>query len=373
MLLKIMSILMIIIKITFETLLSQWCFQSFFLNNMNPINKIAYEPFGVCNGKEIFKFKLTNAHGNYVELLNYGAIVKSIVVPDKNGNKENVVLGFPTLDGYVKDTSYIGATVGRFANRINNAEFSIGNKTFHLEKNDGKNNNHSGSAGFNNKVFDFIIKEESVIFTLESRNGEGGFPGNLNTKVIYNWTDQNELRIEFLAVADEPTPLNFTNHSYFNLSACKEKIHHHNLNIQAHKILESTEDYIPTGKIISADNYLFSNNKLADVMQNNGLNIYYILDRNEADENPVCELSEEKSGRLMRVFTSYPGVQLYTGDYLNSLTIGEHSKRYEPFDGLCLECQFYPDSPNHAHFPNTIFEAGQVYNETIRYAFDVEN
>lgn len=338
---------------------------------MNPINKIVYEPFGVCDGKEIFKFKLTNVHGNSVELLNYGAIVKSIVVPDKNGIKENIVLGFPTLEGYLKDTSYIGATIGRFANRINNAEFSIENKTYYLDKNDGKNNNHSGSAGFNTKVFDFIVKDDSVIFTLESKGGEGGFPGNVSTKVIYKWTDKNELKIEFLAVADEPTPLNFTNHSYFNLSACAEKIHNHKLNIQSTKILEITPDYIPTGKIIPADNYLFFNYKLTDVMQNNGLNIYYVFDRNAANENAVCELFEEKSGRLMRVYTSYPGVQLYTGDYLDSTIIGEHSKKYKPFDGLCLECQYYPDSPNHANFPNTIFKAGQVYNETITYAFDV--
>ncbi|TPG40782.1 aldose epimerase family protein [Flavobacterium pectinovorum] len=338
---------------------------------MNPSDTITYEPFGSYKGKEIFKFRIKNVHENYVELLNYGAIVKSIVVPDRNGNKENVVLGFPTLEGYLQDTSYIGATVGRFANRINNAEFSIENTTYHLDKNDGKNNNHSGSAGFNNNVFDFIIKEDSIIFTLESKNGEGGFPGNLNTKAIYKWTDKNELKIEFLAVADEPTPLNLTNHSYFNLSACKEKIHNHKLNIQATKILESTSDYIPTGKIIPANEYLFFNYKLADVMQNSGLNIYYIFDRSSANENAVCELFEEKSGRLMRVFTSYPGLQLYTGDYLNSATIGEHSKYYEPFDGLCLECQFYPDSPNHKHFPNTIFDAGQVYNETITYTFDV--
>lgn len=338
---------------------------------MNSSDNITYEPFGSFKGKEIFKFRIKNVQGNYIELLNYGAIVKSIVVPDKNGNKENVVLGFPSLEGYLKDTSYIGATVGRFANRINNAEFSIENKTFHLDKNDGKNNNHSGSAGFNTKVFDFVVNEDSVVFSLESKNEEGGFPGNVSAKIIYKWTDKNELKIEFLAVADEPTPLNFTNHSYFNLSACAEKIRHHKLNIQSTKILESTPDYIPTGKIVPADDYLFFNYKLTDVMQNNGLNIYYVFDRNAANENAVCELLEEKSGRLMRVYTSYPGVQLYTGDYLNSTIIGEHSKKYKPFDGLCLECQYYPDSPNHANFPNTIFKAGQIYNETITYAFDV--
>ncbi|WP_369014849.1 aldose epimerase family protein [Flavobacterium anhuiense] len=338
---------------------------------MNATKTIVCESFGWHDEKEIFKFQITNSHGNYVELINYGAIVKSIVVPDKVENKENVVLGFPTLEGYVNDQSYIGATVGRFANRIHNAAFSIENKIYHLDKNDGKNNNHSGLAGFNNKVFDYIVEEDAVIFSIESKDGEGGFPGNLKTKVRYKWTDQNELKIDFLAEADQPTPLNFTNHSYFNLTACKEKIHHHQLTIQGSKILESTVDYIPTGKILLADEYLFLRDELKDVMQNNGLNLYYIFDRKTKNENAVCELYDEKSGRIMRVYTSYPGLQLYTGDYLNCDIVGEHNKLYSSFDGLCLECQFYPDSPNHQHFPNTIFQSGQVYNETIMYAFDV--
>lgn len=338
---------------------------------MNSTNIIVYESFGWYADQEIFKFKITNSHRNYVELLNYGAIVKSITVPDKNGRKENVVLGFPTLEGYTKDNAYLGATIGRFANRIKNAEFSIQNKTYYLDKNDEKNSNHSGSAGFNSKVFDFEIKEDTVIFSLESSSGEGGFPGDVKLKVVYKWTDQNELKIQFLAEASELTPLNFTNHSYFNLSACKDKIHNHKLTIQGSKILESTADYIPTGKIILADEYLFLNDKLADIMRNKGLNLYYILDRNNVDENAVCELIEEKSGRVMRVYTSYPGVQLYTGDYLDSSIMGEHSKLYQSFDGLCLECQYYPDSPSHEHFPNTLFGAGQIYNETISYAFDI--
>ncbi|MBJ2125379.1 aldose epimerase family protein [Flavobacterium sp. IB48] len=338
---------------------------------MNSTNIIAYESFGWFADQEVFKFTITNSQGNYVELLNYGAIVKSIVVPDKNGKKENVVLGFPTLEGYLKDKAYIGATIGRFANRINNASFSIENKTYYLDKNDGKNSNHSGSAGFNSKVFDFKIENDAVIFSLENRSGEGGFPGDVNLKVIYKWTDQNELKIQFLAEASESTPLNFTNHSYFNLSACQDKIHNHRLTIQGSKILESTADYIPTGKIILADEYLFMNDKLGDVMQNKGLNLYYVLDRNRVDEKLVCKLIEEKSGRIMRVYTSYPGVQLYTGDYLDSALIGEHSKLYQSFDGLCLECQYYPDSPNHEYFPNTLFGAGQIYDETIAYTFDI--
>lgn len=333
---------------------------------MNSSNAITYESFGWYEEKEIFKFKITNSHGNYVELLNYGAIVKSIVVPDNKGKKENVVLSFSTLEDYIKDTSYIGATIGRYSNRIRNAEFSIQNKKYYLHKNDGENNNHSGSAGFNNKVFDFLIENDAVIFSLKSKSGEGGFPGDLNLKVIYKWTNENELKIQFLAEANEATPLNFTNHSYFNLSACKEKIYDHKLTIQASRILESNPDYIPTGKILLADEFLFLNDKI----QNRGLNLYYIFDRNSVNESSVSELFEEKSGRLMRVFTSYPGIQLYTAEYLDSATIGAHSKFYKSFDGLCLECQYYPDSPNHSHFPNTIFGEGQIYNETITYAFD---
>lgn len=333
---------------------------------MNTSDVISYESFGWYEEREIFKFKITNSHGNYVELLNYGAIVKSIVVPDNEGKKENIVLSYPTLEGYIKDKSYIGATVGRFANRIYNAEFSIQNQKYYLDKNDGENCNHSGSEGFNNKVFDFLIENDTIIFALYSRSGEGGFPGDLNLKVIYNWTNENELKIQFLAETNEATPLNFTNHSYFNLSAGKEKIHNHRLTIEASRILESTPDYIPTGKILLADDYLFLNNKI----QNRGINCYYIFDRNSVNKNFVSELFEEKSGRLMRVYTSYPGVQLYTGEYLESDTIGENSELYRPFDGLCLECQYYPDSPNHPYFPNTIFEAGRLYNETITYTFD---
>jgi aldose 1-epimerase len=333
---------------------------------MNSKIKIVYEPFGSHGGKKVFKFRITNTHGNHVELLNYGAIVKSICVPDKDGTKENVVLGFSNLEGYLKDSSYIGATVGRFANRIKNGEFSIENKSYHLDKNDGENNNHSGSAGFNNKVFDFLIKDNSLIFILESKNGDGGFPGNVSVQVIYSWNDKNELKIEFLAVADQSTPLNLTNHSYFNLSGCKEKIHNHYLKIQANRILESTYDYIPTGKIIPVDRYLFLNYKVGDVMENKGLNIYYIF-----DSDKVCELFEKKSGRIMRVFTSYPGVQLYTGDFLKGKIIGAHDKYYEAFDGLCLECQFYPDTPNNAHFPNARVSPGEVYNQTVTYFFDV--
>jgi aldose 1-epimerase len=332
------------------------------------IAKSISEFIGHHRGKAVYEFRLVNKHGNYVELSNYGAIVKSIVVPDALGNLANVVLGYPTFKGYFFDKCYIGATVGPFANRIANAAFTIDGQAFNLDKNDGINNNHSGTAGFNNKVFDFVADKETVTFSLHSPDGEGGFPGNLEAKVVYRWTDDNELIIEFLATTDKPTPVNFTNHSYFNLSGCAETIHNHELIIYASQMLESTPDYIPTGKIIQAGEQGFNGQKLGDVMKGSGLNNYYIFDSNGVNyQNSVVK--HPASGRVMEVFTTYPGVQLYTGDYLGSDCTSGHGAPYKPFDGLCLECQFYPDSPNRPHFPDTILRPGEIYHHSIIYKF----
>ena len=337
------------------------------------ITKTHHEHFGYHNGKAIFVFRLTNIHGNYIELTNYGAIVKSIVVPDKNGHRNNVVLGYPTLKGYLADRAYIGATIGRFANRIANAQFSIDDQHYQLHKNDGINNNHSGFSGFNNKVFDFVLGYDNVAFLLDSPDGEGGFPGNLKVKVVYKWTDANEFIIEYFAETDKPTPVNFTNHAYFNLSGRDETIHRHKLQIEADSMLESTPQYIPTGKIIQISMQGFHGQALSDVMKDGGLNNFYIFNDNIPKNNPVCILSDDVSGRVMKVFTTYPGVQLYTGDFLDSADEGHNGKQYKPFDGLCLECQFYPDSPNHANFPDIILQPGHTYKHTITYAFDIKS
>jgi len=337
------------------------------------ITKTYHEHFGYHNGQAVFNFRLTNVHGNYIELLNYGAIVKSIVVPDKNGRRSNVVLGYSNLKGYLADGAYIGATIGRFANRIANAQFSIGNHQYKLDKNDGQNNNHSGYSGFNSKVFDFVLGFDNVTFLLDSPDGEGGFPGNLKVKVIYKWTDANELIIEYFAKTDKPTPVNFTNHAYFNLSGRDETIHHHKLQIEADSMLESTPQYIPTGKVIPVGEQGFSGQLLGNIMKDGGLNNFYIFDEKGFNNDAVCVLYDDISGRMMQVYTTYPGVQLYTGDFLDSADEGHSGKRYKPFDGLCLECQFYPDSPNHANFPDTILQPGHTYKHTITYAFGIKS
>jgi aldose 1-epimerase len=324
------------------------------------------------NGQAVFQFRLTNAHGNYIELTNYGAIVKSIVVPDKHGVKANVVLGYTDLEGYISDRCYIGATVGPFANRIANARFEIDGQTYNLNKNDGPgNNNHSGSAGWHNRVWGFSEDGNAVTFTLRSTGGDGGFPGNIVAKTTYKWTDDNQLVIDYHAVTDNPTHVNLTNHSYFNLSGCTETIHNHRLSIKAGQMLESTPHYIPTGQIIRVGHQGFSGNTMAEVMGADGLNNYYVFDSQLPENKPQCVLWHEATRRVMETYTTYPGVQLYTGDYLGGGSNSAHGSPYKPFDGLCLECQFYPDSPNHGHFPPTLLRPGQEYRHSIVYKFGV--
>ncbi|ANI88813.1 galactose mutarotase [Arachidicoccus ginsenosidimutans] len=336
---------------------------------------IQKEFLGKLGEKDIFLFTLVNKNKNYVQLTNYGASVVSIVVPDKNGMKENVVLGFSNLEGYLKDKCYIGATVGRFANRIANAGFKIDNERYFLEANENNNSNHSGASGFHKRIFDYEIKNDSVSFSLLSKDGEGGFPGNLQLAVAYTWNDENELLIEYNATTDKKTIVNLTNHSYFNLSVGRENILSHELNIASGKIVETDEHYIPTGKIVDAGNKKFHHNSIKEKLiitddKAIGLNDCYVIQPNS--EAPVCEVLEKVSGRTMSVFTSYPGLLLYTGDFLESSVDGYFGRKYQPFDGFCLECQYYPDSPNHANFPSTILDVNEEYNEFIKFSFGVK-
>lgn len=323
-------------------------------------------------GEDVFLFRLQNDSGAYVEITNYGATIVSVNLPGQSGVLENVVLGFPCLEGYLKDTCYIGSTIGRFANRIGGASFTLDGEVYHLDKNDGKNNNHGGKTGFHSKVFYYDIKENGLILTYESPACEGGFPGKLTLQVTYKWSDANELIIQYDAHADERTVCNFTNHAYFNLSATDETIVNHRLKIGSSQILQSNEDFIPTGKIIPAAGLVFNNNLLADkmiVQKISGINSYYIFDSMPALDLPVCSLHHEGSGRTLNIFTSYPGLQFYTGDYLRSEMLASSGRMLKPFDGVCLECQYYPDSPNHEHFPSVVFGPERDYSEYIIYQF----
>jgi aldose 1-epimerase len=333
------------------------------------LSKISFEVWGIDNGRVIYLFKIENASGAYVELTNYGATLVSVNVPDRGGKIGNVILGYPSINGYLNDACYIGSTIGRFANRIANAKFELNGNTYQLENNDGVNSNHSGSSGFNYKVFGYTITGDELVFDLLSEDGDGGFPGSLSLKVSYRWTEDNELLITYSAVTDKTTLANFTNHAYFNLNPNAGNILNHELTINADNIVKAAADHIPTGLIAPAGKLAFDKQRVQEkVTIPAGINTCYVLNQ-QAEQTPACVLSEETSGRVMTVFTTYPGVMLYTGDYLYSNTPGSNGRNHEPFDGLCLECQFFPDSPNHPHFPSTVLNPGETYQHNITYKF----
>ncbi|RXF71221.1 aldose epimerase family protein [Arcticibacter tournemirensis] len=338
---------------------------------------ISSKSWGQHEGEELVLFKIENKAGAYVELTNYGASVVSIVVPDKHNKPGNVVLGFPGPEGYVEDSCYIGATVGRFANRIAGASFMLEGISWQLDKNEYGHSNHGGKNGFNSKVFKFRVSEDSVYFNLRSNDGDGGYPGNLDLTVRYQWTDNCELLISYSAFTDKLTVANFTNHSYFNLSGRNTKISNHELTVYSQRILELGLDYIPTGRVVPTEALALDGRKIKEKLQKRGstflgVNHYYILDPStDGHLQLAAKLSEEESGRILRVYTTYPGLMVYTGDFLKSRVAGHLHRAYEPFDGLCLECQYYPDSPNHPAFPSTALKPGQLYNHQILFTFSL--
>ncbi len=337
---------------------------------------ITSEEWGTYNGKEVCRFRLTGTNGSFVEITNYGATIVSIVVPDNKGELGPVILGFNELDGYHNDKCYIGSTIGRVANRISNAVFKLNNKSYQLEANDFPNSNHSGASGFHTRVFDFEIKEHALVLKLSSETGEGGFPGKLDFTVSYYWTDSDQLFVIYEAITDEDTPANFTNHAYFNLSSGVNNVLNHRLTILAPYLLEADPTHIPTGKIIPTGEKTFLGNKIKDRLivadkLATGINSYYVVEKKigKKSSEPVAILDCPDSGRRLIVYTSYPGVMVYTGDYLLSDHPGLTGENYHPFDGLCLECQHYPDAPNQPSFPSIMLKAGENYFEQIVYEF----
>jgi aldose 1-epimerase len=340
------------------------------------MKRVTANSFGIHRGKDVMLFRIVNQHGAFIEVTNYGATLVSVVVDDKYGNPGNVILGYPSLEGYLTDKCYIGSTIGRFANRIGNAQFTIDDVQYELDRNDGANSNHGGKDGFHGKVFDYQVEEDGVRFSYFSPDGEGGFPGNVRFNVEFRWNDEQELSIRYTAETDRATVMNFTNHAYFNLSAVAGSIGEHKLTIVANEILEMRDDHVPTGKVLPAGKKAYRNESVKDkfVMANGklkGLNTYYVFDINRNKAEKICVLREKHSGRQLEVFTTFPGMQFYTGDFLMGTSLVNHGRSFLPFDGLCLECQYYPDSPNHRHFPSTVITPGQKFDESIRWKFGV--
>ncbi|MDR1153574.1 MAG: galactose mutarotase [Bacteroidales bacterium] len=321
------------------------------------------------SGKDIMLFRLTDKSGAFVELLNYGATLVSAFVPDRKGRFANVILNYPNIEDYLSDTCYLGSTIGRFANRIGNAQFTLDGKTFHLDRNDGENCNHSGYSGFHQKIFDAEVQGDELALTAYSPDGEGGFPGNMKVTVCFSFRN-HLLTIRYRASADCETLFNPACHAYFNLSGQKGSAFQHELHVNASEYLEADNHFLPTGKIlpVSGTAFDFTQYRIIEQMAAlkhdalTGYNAYYPVPGNDTVRR-LASLKEAGSGRTMTVCSSMPGVLFYSGDYL----CGEH----QPFEGLCLEAQFFPDTPNHAHFPSCNILPGKQIEHVTCFQFEI--
>ncbi|HKO79469.1 MAG TPA: aldose epimerase family protein [Chitinophagaceae bacterium] len=337
------------------------------------------QPFGTYDGENIIKYTLINPSGMQVSILNYGGTITDIITPDKAGNKENVVLSFDSLSGYLqKGNPFFGSLIGRYGNRIANAKFTLDGKTYTLAANNNGNSLHGGNKGYDKVVWNAekLAGDSSLQLTYTSKDGEEGYPGNLSIKVIYTLTSANELKIDYTATTDKATPVNLTNHAYYNLSAGKDStILGHELSINADKYTEVNDNLIPTGKLpdVKGGPMDFTTAKLIgkDIQQvKGGYDHNWILNKKGNDLEKVAALYHPASGRFMEVWTTEPGLQFYSGNFLDgTLTNTRGGARYVKHAALCLETQHYPDSPNQPAFPNTILKPGETYRQTTVYKF----
>ncbi len=347
------------------------------------------QPFGTYDGRPITLYTLTNSHGVEVRAMNYGGIILSIRVPDRKGQFADVVLGHETLEGYIPNPPYIGAIIGRYANRIANGTFTLDGKTYTLPKNDGPNTLHGGTdKTFNKVVWDGepLKGKTGVAFTYLSKDGDDGWPGNLKVKVTYTLNDDNEVGIDYEATTDKATPINLTQHSYFNLAGeGNGDILNHEIMINADRFTPVDKNLIPTGELrpvkgtpldftkstrIGAridDNY-------EQLVLAHGYDHNWVINRKGKNGALVlaARVYEPTSGRVLEVSTTQPGMQFYTGNFLDGTVTGKHGHVYKRRYAFCLETQHFPDSPNHPDFPNTILKPGQTFHEKTVFKFSAK-
>ncbi|MEH6991835.1 aldose epimerase family protein [Neobacillus drentensis] len=344
--------------------------------------RVLQEKFADLDGQTVTAYTMVNDNNMEVTSINYGCIITKILVPDRNGVVENVVLGFDTLEEYQKYSPYFGAVCGRHAGRIANGEITLDGTTYHLEKNNNGNHLHGGLQGFDKVVWNAEVREEtdsiSLQFTYLSKDGEEGYPGNLEMKVTYKLTNDNELEISYQGLSDKRTVLNVTNHSYFNLSGnLKSDILNHTLTLKSERFLELNEALIPTGEILPVEDSSFDfrtgrkikdgtlTNNPQNIVAGNGYDHPFLLVENN---NHEINLYDDESGRGLVIETDQPAVVLYTGNQLGEdLSVRGVTSRNHL--GLCLETQGLPDSLHHPHFPSAVLEKDELYKSVTRYKF----
>jgi aldose 1-epimerase len=336
------------------------------------------------DGREAHLFTLSNKSGMQVIISDFGGTVVSIKVPDRNGKIGDVVLGYDTLAGYQEGTASFGGTVGRYANRIAGAKFSLDGKEYTLEKNNGENHLH---GGFNKVLWDAESGTGKAGPSLKihylSKDGDENFPGNLSVNVVFTLTDANDLKIEYTATTDKKTVLNLTNHSYFNLAE-SGTILNHQLTLKASRFTPVDAGMIPTGELRSVAGTPFDFRQAtaigARIEQDdeqlklgNGYDHNFVLDAGmKAEPSLVAILYEPTTGRVVEAWTTEPGIQIYTGNFLDGTSHGKGGKTYERRSAVCLETQHFPDSPNHPDFPTTTLEPGQEFHSITIYKFSVK-
>jgi aldose 1-epimerase len=346
------------------------------------------------DGTPVEIYTLTNRQGMTAKVITYGATLTELIVPDKGGKPGNIVLGFDKLEPYLAGPPYFGATVGRVGNRIAKGTFTLNGKTYHLATNNGPNHLHGGNKGFDKVVWKAEVAPskdgQAVKFTYRSPDGEEGYPGTLNVSVVYTLTDANELRLDYTATTDKPTPVNLTNHSYFNLAGDGSgTILDHGMMIAADEITPVDDTLIPTGKLAPVQGTVFdfttptaigARIDKVPIAPPVGYDHNFVLRKAGSGGRGTeggaltfaARVMEPKTGRTMEVRTTEPAVQFYSGNFLDGTIKNRNGVPYQKHAAFCLETQHYPDSVNHPNFPSTILEPGKVYRSTTVYAFSAK-
>jgi len=343
------------------------------------------ESFGTApDGKPVERYTLTNANGIELKAMSYGGGITSLRVPDRSGKMDDIVLGFDRLDGYLKDPPYFGAIIGRYGNRIGKGQFALDGKTYKLATNNGPNHLHGGNKGFDKVVWTVEpVGQNGLAFSRVSADGEEGYPGNLQVRVTYTLTDKNELIVDYRASTDKATPVNLTQHSYFNLAGqASGDVLGHELTLHADRYTPVDDTLIPTGELAPVDGTPFDfrkstpigariNNDDPQLKAGKGYDHNWVLNRSGNGLQPAARVVEPTTGRTLDIATTEPGIQFYSGNFLDGTITGKGGAVYKHRTGFCLETQHFPDSPNQPKFPTTTLRPGAEYRTQTVFTFGV--
>ncbi len=340
-------------------------------------------PYGkMPDGRQVDLFTLTNAHGMRVRLINYGAITVSVEVPDRQGNLADVTLGYDTLEGWLANAPHFGATIGRYANRIAKGKFALDGNAYTLATNNGPNHLHGGIKGFDKALWDAepvqTPSSVAVKFTYRSKDGEEGYPGNLDVTALYSLTDDSEFKAEFSATTDKPTVVNLAHHSYWNLAGpASGDVLGHQLMLSADKYTPVDAGLIPTGELRPVEGTPMDfreptaiGARIAQV--EGGYDHNFVLRGQEGRVTLAARAVEPTTGRVLEIYTDQPGIQFYSGNFLDGTVTGKGGVVYRRHFGFCLETQHYPDSPNHDDFPSVVLRPGETYKHTMIHKFSAQ-